>query len=706
MKNQLRYWLTSIAALIYFFDASFCIIFAQNDSVIDQSKEIYFNGIDALRRKDTLQAEKFFKESIRENSDAASHFELAKIYWSRNSFLSRNLAFENARMSVWQDEKNIEFKYFFAEVCKSFARYESLNQYKEIIALDSSQVNAWINIAESKADDFLEWDKSFRQTDIGLMPLQKFINDDFKDAIKNFEHALKIDSSNYDACLKLSLFYEKTDLPELGIPYLQRLEKLNKADKNIFLALGLLYYKTRKMKQSYDEYSKALSLMSKTEREDFTLNSVKFILKDAYSKMNEMNDDELEEFISRYWKVNDPLHMNDYNERLLEHYSRVAFANLHFSIPKMNVAGWKSNRGEIILRYGEPLNHYRIRPELSSVGERMVIIPKKESWNFENFTINFSDPWMNGNYQFDDSELIFIEDLRKNNPAAYNPKFEGPKLDLPFEILQFKDQNLRNHTNIYLSFGIDQASSNLKGEETKKGFDATFILFNNNFDELIKKKFPVESYGENVFYDLKTNRRLKTQVLNFTTPADSGFATFELVRRNDKAVFTERGKLAIKKFSNTRLDISDIVLASKIDEEKIPPNIIKRNKLGILPQPAKHFGKSDQLFIYYELYNLKKGNDGLTDFDQNIILNEVQEEKSDLEKIVQSVGKLLGLSKEKKIMLTSNYKTLESNPQIYIQLDMSKYKSGRYLITVEVKDKKNGAVTSSNQIVEWENDKE
>ena len=136
--------------------------------------------------------------------------------------------------------------------------------------------------------------------------------------------------------------------------------------------------------------------MSKEEREDFTFNSVKSLLLPAYDYiMKEMSDYELKEFIDLYWKVSDPLYITDYNERLLEHYSRVAYANLNFSVPSMNIVGWKSNQGEVILRYGEPLNRMRIRP---SLGDRVNM--KTEVWDYNGFTLGFTDMAQSGNFIF------------------------------------------------------------------------------------------------------------------------------------------------------------------------------------------------------------------------------------------------------------------------------------------------------------------
>ncbi|MDP2036442.1 MAG: hypothetical protein Q8L04_03600, partial [Ignavibacteria bacterium] len=57
--------------------------------------------------------------------------------------------------------------------------------------------------------------------------------------------------------------------------------------------------------------------------------------------------------------------------------------------------------------------------------------------------------------------------------------------------------------------------------------------------------------------------------------------------------------------------------------------------------------------------------------------------------------------KGNKVTLTSNYQTEEQDPQMYLQLDMSKYDAGNYLVTVTIKDKNSGKTTSASTELQW-----
>ena len=665
---------------------------------------LYKKGVESLTAGDTLSAEKYFSESIRKYSDGASYFELAKIDLNRKTFTSRNRAYENLRRAVLKEPDNLEYRYAFANLMRDFARLSSLDEYKKIISLDSTQVEAWLNLGELKAEDFKEFNNSVRDMGEIYGSLQEFALQDFYESEKYFLTALEKDSLHYNTLLKLSLLYENAGIPEKGIPLLERLIRHNKADKEIYLCLGLLYYKTSKLKEAHSEYKKALDLMSETERRDFTFNSVKLFLESSFEEVfKNYSDEELDQFVNIYWKVSDPLFLTDYNERLLEHYSRVAYANLNFSIPSMEIIGWKSNMGETILRYGEPQNRMRIRPQ---IGESGAVGMKTEVWNYPDMTFAFTDMASSGNYQYvwpaaEKDKLIpqvpgnyhdYAEYLRKERPTHYTPKFEGPKFEVPYSFLQFKS-NKRNHTDLYLNYllSVDDSLFSSNGKVNHK---VGFYFFDKDYEEQFSR-----------IVNVKIGKEDETQsVKNLLVEAipDSGFSSFEIIRDVDKGTQSSRLTLKIRKFSNNRIDMSDLILAYDVSHINFNDSYIKRGDLNIKPNPTDFFPGSSPIYIYYELYNLRKNKEGLTDFEQNIIISPLkQEERSGFGKFISSALSFLGISGDDKITLTSDYRTIESDPQIYFQLDLSNYEPGDYLITLNVKDRNSGSDVEVKKVLKW-----
>ncbi len=64
-------------------------------------------------------------------------------------------------------------------------------------------------------------------------------------------------------------------------------------------------------------------------------------------------DDEVKEFVSDYWKRNDPTPETEYNENRELFISRVLEADKRYSL-KGFIPGWKTDQGKILIKYGEP----------------------------------------------------------------------------------------------------------------------------------------------------------------------------------------------------------------------------------------------------------------------------------------------------------------------------------------------------------------
>ena len=162
---------------------------------------------------------------------------------------------------------------------------------------------------------------------------------------------------------------------------------------------------------------------------------------------------------------------------------------------------------------------------------------------------------------------------------------------------------------------------------------------------------------------------------------------FEIIRNSDKGVSTHHGKFRMRNYNSTSLQMSDVVLASKVERNTTVAGWINRKDYSILPNPMGTFSKDQDLYIYYEVYNLAKGLKGLTDFEQIIILKKKGEEGISIGQLVGSVLKFIGVQgDEQQVGLASKYQTNDKDSQIFLQLDMTDYDPGNYLLTVRIKD--------------------
>ncbi len=689
------------------------IIYAQDTLATDY----YNSGNSALLEKDTAKAEYYFKKSIDEDKTAPALFELSKILINKKTIRGRAAARELLQNAIYKEPTNIEYRLLMAALMEYFSSGLAFKEYEDILEIDSSNVTALFQMGRIKEEVFDDYNKSVTQDDPSqpILSLDDYAMDRFKESENYFKKLLEIDSTNSQAILHLSALYESAGEPKNAIPYLVRLTKINPDSKNAYLYLGLMYYETSQLDSAYYAYKNALILMNERERRDFTYYSVKELIKPLFGDdFDNFTEPELEELIDLYWKVRNPLYLSKYNERLLEHYSRVAYADLHFTWGKSDEPGWKTDRGEVVLRYGEPINRIRFRPQLGVGGSHITIMTKTDVWYYTDMVFGFSDEFFNGNFEFSqqagsESRLAsqyardsfsYFNNVKKIRNETYNPKFEGPKFNVPYEIVQFKDPN-ENKTDIYVNYGLRFADSLSRRNKFVEHHIAGLFLFSEMFQLISERRDSIPSLPLTNKIEIDDTTSFVVNSLLMKAPADSGRFAFEIERNKDKGVSSNHFKLVVRHFSNTNLDMSDIILADDIDESNANHYSLTRENISLLPIPFSTFSDRNKIFIYYEIYNLTPDSKGIYNVEQQLTIRK-KDERSGISKVLNSALNIFSLGNEdQQVTLTSQYQFHNKNAQVYLQLDMSGYDLGNYILSVKIKDNISGKETGQSTELTW-----
>jgi hypothetical protein len=200
--------------------------------------------------------------------------------------------------------------------------------------------------------------------------------------------------------------------------------------------------------------------------------------------------------------------------------------------------------------------------------------------------------------------------------------------------------------------------------------------------------------------ELNSKEKYWVNTLDMEAVPDTGIIAFELIRNKDNAVSSNHFGYMIKDFNNTDLALSDIVLAEKVDVSSDKSGTIKRKNINILPNPANTFTSTNDVFIYYEVYNLDQDSNNKTHFEQRIKINKI-EKTNVIDDIFSAVSGLFGSAGNDEVILTTDYQSYEKNTQVYLQLDMNNYPAGDYKVTVSVLDKHSGIETSEETTIYW-----
>ncbi|MBT8378991.1 MAG: GWxTD domain-containing protein [Ignavibacteria bacterium] len=691
------------------------ITFTFPQNLIDEINHSHMSGLQSLKTGNTEEAISYFKVAVDSFSFADSYYELAKIYFDKNTVQSRTISRKYIQKAIWKDETNIEYRLLQAKLMEKFSRKMAYHVYQNILNIDANCTEALFNLGKIKELDFYEYNNSVLK--VGSDPslsFDEFAIEDYLQAEGFFKRTIKSDSTCLAAYFHLSCLYQEIEDPQKGIPLIKKIIAIDPDNKQAYTYLGLLYYKTSQMDSSNFAYKNALKLMDEKQKNEFKYQSSSFLVDESLrKKFNNFSSIEFEESIEKFWQSSDPLLLTNYNERLLEHYSRVAYSNLKFSVPENELYGWNTDRGEILIRYGEPANRLRYRPYISA-GGRTSLKLKTDLWFYKDKVLGFVDEYWNGNFRFSTTRPysrhisqfagdtdFFVKDLRRNEPENYEPKFIGPSINVPYNVVQFKnlDGNSRE-TDVYVNYAMNL--SNLFNPDDKFPIAHKYGLFlldgksyvrNKKTDLLLKTK-PEKNIK------LGLNEEYQINSIGLKTKPDSLKMAFEIMRISDNAVSANHFYYKIKSFSIDELDISDILLSEEVNESGTSL-AIKRGKLNILPNPLNEFTSISSIYIYYEVYNLSLDKNKTANFEQRVTLSKLEVD-SGVEEIWSSVTDFFGFTNEEdKLTLINNYKAYNKNVPVYFQIDMSKYSKGNYILSIEVEDMSHKTTVTSETMLRW-----
>ncbi|MGQ7719824.1 GWxTD domain-containing protein [Melioribacter sp. OK-1-Me] len=623
-----------------------------------------------LSTGDSLTAEKLLEKLIQKFEMPEFIYLLGKLKAIRTDYGERNKAYQLLKKAALLEPRNIKYRLAYATILKDFARVSAYKEFKEILKLDSTSIEAYLNLAEIKDEDFTNYNNSYRKLgDEFLASLQEYANEDFKEAEKYYRAVLSIDSINYEANYKLALLYMKAGNFEKAAGLLHRLYQIEKKDTKINLALGFCYYKLRNFTESNRFYKLAFRYMTYEERKEYDYESAVKMLQPAYDEIMGDNEYKRSHFIKFYWQVNDPLYLTDYNERLLEHYSRLTFANLFLSNNQKK--GWQTDRGEVILRYGEPLNIMRIRPSMGEAGYEM----KTDVWNYEEMNFGFTDMALNNNFIFSappvEKEKVvsqyplnsheLIQYLRKSYHSKYVPVYEGSQFSVSSKEYYFKSALYPSKTEMHIVFHIPDS---IKTDGDSLNINTGFFLFDRYHNQL-------EKIVENKYFETNSGLNEFVAVLE----PDSGFYSFELIEKSSRKTSVKRGTLNIPDYRKL-LSLSSLILADTVYSAS--KGILQRRQYSFNPYIKDTvIGK---VYLYYEVYNLNKNGKGFAEFRQNIKIKRNEGKEGFLSAIKNL------FSKRKALTLTNKYRADRSDVPLFIRLDLSGLKAGDYDIEVEIED--------------------
>ena len=430
-------------------------------------------------------------------------------------------------------------------------------------------------------------------------------------------------------------------------------------DPQLWTYLGYAHYHADNMDAASKSYETAFRFMDGETA--YAFNHIENILPE--DELDAYRADEAA-YTSRFWTSKDPRYLTPYNERKMEHYSRLTYADLLYGSSQLDLKGWNTERGSILVRYGVPQGDVIIIPRSGSgvmmgTPERTSSSVDDESgdvgvalnvgrfgsgwdmfeeantyniWDYGEFKFVFEDPFRNGEFRLyspsaqdiSDGAIPYVNDYIikaretiRETPERYEYEAPGRQIELPYAVASFKGAD--GNTDVYVNYAIPITDAYDPGDEfiNVTANSGTFVVADNR-DILVERRRTI--YGlptaQIVRFD-ESNLWVDTE--HMSTPPGEHEVSVEFETAGGGTVAVQRREVEVHDFSGDRLAMSDILLSYRIEEsfdgQPVSGSDILRQGLSIQPAPWTVFGTEQPIYIYFEVYNLMPDAEGVSRYE-------------------------------------------------------------------------------------------
>ena len=576
--------------------------------------------------------------------------------------------------------------------------------------------------------------ETLRQQGIPFQDLSRRAQRAYDRAIGHLRKSIEIDPrrrSVYDQMMQI--FALKGEYED-ALVMLEEMYRFFPEDADLWRYFGLTHYQLGAMDAADRSFSTAFQYMEEEEAQAYE--DLHLFLIDEEKKS--YNDDPVA-FAARYWTSKDPRYLTPYNERKLEHFFRLTYADLLYGSPDLKLRGWDTQRGQIMVRYGPPKSDVVLLPRSDGVfsaretlvGAVMATVNGTDSqgnsvqgrtvenaqsfgnvistareafeemnayniWEYGDFRFVFEDPFRNGEYRmysppaevsatqlntWQNDYVIRANETFREVPEQYDYEAPGRQIELPFLVTAFKGTG--DQTALYVHYGVPINEYDTSKDMIEITANTGTFLINNQRDILVERRRTI--------YGLKTNQIVEFEEQNLwvdtqgmQAPPGAHDVSVEFETASGNTVAVQRRAVTVPNFNDDRLALSDLMLAYSVEEtvggKALSASEVVRGDLSILPAPWSVYATDWPIYIYFETYNLERGPDGQTDYDVEIVLAPKDRAKG-IRKLFNAV-----LGGEKGVAVSYHGSSAGSDEALYQILDASDQEMGLYKLVLRVRD--------------------
>lgn len=603
---------------------------------------------------------KGFERVLKEDWEfAPAHYQIAKLYMEMNTPVARQSARNALNEAIRIDPSNSEYQLTMGELLsRQGFTYNAERQFLKLASVHTGNAEAAYRAGYFAVHEYLAMvDKkefvSFEKSgDVHVFYWMAFAERAVERAQGFLRQSIEADPEFRGAYNMMGLIHVETGKPEALVLLFKRFLRHSPDDKDAFLFCGLGYHMLGEMDVAYDYYRRAIGRMTVEERS--LMESVDIVAsKEETRRMAQavsIDHNRVEiwtnDSVESFWRKQDPLFLTEFNERKMEHYGRVAYANLRFSRPFKGIMGWQTDPGKAFIKFGRYIGR--------------DVFTNWKVWNYGQFRIWFEngdgldawrfargsntgksarestkDYWVCvgksavkitrmrddlGDFYSGKSRRERLKGTRpharqvfQNTPQRYVDPYRDVKYRMPRQVAAIGE---RDSIRVEFAYAIPKARVRVSDPDGILDLDDGVFVFNDHWNEVYRKKMGV-SMRWPVFDTVKRTKSeslRRSHIVSFRTlrvAPRQQYLVVEVQDHNTGSIGTLRELLVFQE-TDSLLAMSDLLLASGIEPKSAFPE--GREDLRVTPNPLHTYGRSEPVFIYLEIYNLKKDRFGRTKY--------------------------------------------------------------------------------------------
>ena len=526
-------------------------------------------------------------------------------------------------------------------------------------------------------------------------PIENSAHVDRQEAEDYFRRSLKSTPTHALSALALmGLLYDQRrfdEMQRIAAPLLAT----DSASPRVLMATALATYRLGQLGRADTLFTRALARFAPADRDEIT-HIGRITKKDDSVRIDGLSAADRARTDSAFWEAADPMLSTPQNEARLEFLARMAYADLRFTDDDMRQVGWRTDRGLIIARYGEPPIVATFPPS-SDADAKDAVGRVITVWYYPRTEVEFvftGPPAMNIAF-FAGNHRGYAEEQRQEAPFL----LDNVPMAMAIDSIQMQMSRFRGSTaakgELLIVASIPTARLYKAAEIDRGSLETSLRIGPLAAMKIVRRDtlaivLPAATKTARQWVDTLeagANYRVRVEVRDAAVSS---------------AMARAQAELTMLEGATASLASSDILFADRYPNSGA---VVGRwNTIKLTPRADLRFAQRDTFSVYWENYGLKPDAQGRVKYEVRLVvtLEEMDRGPNNVRRLFGSLSDAFGLSAVGDEQLGLRFERNEALagrdrvPEL-VTLGLGSAPAGRYRLDLITTDHTSGQVTQTHR---------